>query len=1382
MRSSSRFFAILLWLIGVETANAQRKPAIPAPLQPWVSWALYESAASRCPPLNGNAKDRVCAFATRLALDLNRKGGRFEQLWTLFDETALVLPGDPTAWPTEVQLNGKPAVVVARAGKPVVFANVGQHRLTGRFAWNRLPHSLSAATETGLISLRINGQERPATHRDRQGRLVLQGKVSTRASSQDRLQVRVHRRLTDGVPFLLETRLRLDVAGKSRSMKVSHILPRGFLVHEIDSALPAQWSDGQLELQLRPGSWNITIRALSRTKVEAMRVPRVSGRWSDEEVWVFAADASVRVVTPEGLPSIDPQQTSLPRAWRELPAFRARPQETLTLKERQRGDANPAPDRLTLKRRIMLDFDGGGYTQRDYITGRLSRSWRLDMQQGIELGRVAINGQDQFITRNAQSDHSGIEVRQGTLNIEADSRGTGAVSRLLVAGWNHDFERVSATLRLPPGWKLLHAFGVDSVDHSWLKDWSLLDLFLLMVLTVAFARLFSFRVGVVAFFALALTLPESDAPRWIWVILLPIVALERGLQDGRAARLLRTTRLGLTVLLLLLAVPFLVQQVRQGLHPALERDGSWPSFIPGGAAALRGDMAEPAVNAPQPAPPKEPVAAASAEQTADSAQRRDSGRISQMASALTKSGKGKRGYYGDLWQDNVANLQQHDPDAMVQTGPGVPNWSWRSVRLGWSGPVERDQQMRLLLLSPGSNLLLGLARALSLSLLIALALGLRWRGRGQAPRAGALSLLVLLLCVPGGIASAQTIPSDNVLAKLRKRLTKAPACSPDCAVISAIIVRADPKALQLQLAIDAAGPSVIALPGNAKHWLPRAVLLDGRPAAELLRRGDTLWLGLAHGRHRVMLTGRLPAKQTVQIALPQRPYRVSHQLSGWRIDGIGENGRPEQSLQLTRLAGEAAPAATSEGNSLLASLVEVKRHLMLGLSWRLRTTVRRAGGQNSAVVLQVPLLRGESVTSATPRIVNGKAQVNLAPQQQALTWDSVLRPTAELSLRAAKVDPWVETWQVTASAIWHVQSSGIPPTAPTSAQDLREPIWRPWPGETLLLQISRPKGIVGRTLTVDSSRTEITPGARSTKVRLLLSLRASRGVQHTITLPADATLKSVKVDGSEQPIRQRGNRVTLPIAPGAHSAQLDWIASHGVTARYRAPSVDLGAPSVNATTQLSLPDDRWVLLVGGGGVYGPAVLFWSRLAVWLLLAWGLTRLRLADIRIYEWMLLAVGLTQVPNLAAAMVIGWLLVLGWRRKTPSWGGVLLFNMRQLSLLGWTLIALAILAFAIQQGLLGSPRMQVTGNGSHAYQLRWFADRAQTVLPRPWVISAPMLIYRLAMLGWALWLALALLRWLPWAWHCFVTGGGWRPLHAARAQPATPADHESGPNPEG
>ena len=83
------------------------------------------------------------------------------------------------------------------------------------------------------------------------------------------------------------------------------------------------------------------------------------------------------------------------------------------------------------------------------------------------------------------------------------------------------------------------------------------------------------------------------------------------------------------------------------------------------------------------------------------------------------------------------------------------------------------------------------------------------------------------------------------------------------------------------------------------------------------------------------------------------------------------------------------------------------------------------------------------------------------------------------------------------------------------------------------------------------------------------------------------------------------------------------------------------------------------------------------------------------------------------------------------------------------------------ALQIGLLGLPDLLITGHDSHASLLSWYADRfsAGAGTAQAWVISAPLWLYRLAMLLWALWLAASLLRWLKWGWECFSEGGLWR-----------------------
>jgi hypothetical protein len=139
-------------------------------------------------------------------------------------------------------------------------------------------------------------------------------------------------------------------------------------------------------------------------------------------------------------------------------------------------------------------------------------------------------------------------------------------------------------------------------------------------------------------------------------------------------------------------------------------------------------------------------------------------------------------------------------------------------------------------------------------------------------------------------------------------------------------------------------------------------------------------------------------------------------------------------------------------------------------------------------------------------------------------------------------------------------------------------------------------------------------------------------------------------------------------------------------------------------------------------------------------------------------LLGLGLTQVDVVVVLFLIGWLFALAQREQKPleeRWA----FNATQVVLVLATMIALGCLAFAVHQGLVVQPDMQVRGMGSGNGFLRWYQDRTQGALPHVRVVSIPLWIYKGLMLAWALWLATALLRWLRWGFGAFRTGGAWK-----------------------
>jgi hypothetical protein len=1044
------------------------------------------------------------------------------------------------------------------------------------------------------------------------------------------------------------------------------------------------------------------------------------------------------LVNLKGVSSVDPQQTTLPNEWKHLPAYRVRPGETIAFEEQRRGDAEPAPDQLSLRRDIWLDFDGKGYTFRDLMTGTVVRSSRLEMDPPIRLGRVSVDGTDRLITTLGE-EAAGVEIRQGSLNVNAESRMEGRRNPVPAVGWRHDFRSVSQILHLPPGWRLFAVIGADQARETWLNQWTLLEIFMVLIFSLSFMKLWGRKWGLLAFATLTLTFPEFRGPEWIWLSVLLGHALLRLVHKGKLKTLIQLYKNGSLVVLLVLSVPFMIEQARSGLYPSLET-------VP----------LEPVA---PPAPPSAEPLAVPLEEEIAADRRASSGMIAQEVQKRMPLRKAK-----------AVQFQENLPGAKVQTGPGLPRWSWRKIDIEWKGPVEKGEKIRLYYLPPFLNLVLAFVRVLLLSLLILCAFqvptGLlpsflkKLLGR-NALAAVPLLFLSSLISSP---SFASEFPPPEVLMELQNRLLEKPPCYPACGTISRMRLETTSTTLTARLEIHLEEPGAVPLPGIAKEWSPQTVVLDGKNFAGLSRTEDgRLWIQLDAGVYQVTLSGPLPDRQTVQIPLPLKPRYLEAKTEGWVLEGLHEDGLADDNLRLVRTETAPETMPTKGETGPLPPFVRVERRLVLGLTWEVETKVVRVTPTGTGIVLEIPLLLGESVTTPGLRVEKGAALVNFAPQATEYSWHSILLESPSIELKAVDATSWTEVWQIEASPIWHIQAEGIPMIHQFDADGTWLPSFRPWPGEEVTVSVFRPEAVEGETLTIEHSRLILNPGFRVTEVTLALDLRSSLGGQHPIELPDKAELQSVSIDGAVQPIRQVGQTVTLPITPRAQQVELRWNQPGGIRFFFRATPVKLGLKSVNADLEIQLPP-RWVLFTCGPRL-GPAVLFWSLAVVILLASIVLGRISTTPLKVHHWFLLGIGLTQAPVWSALFVASWLLALGWRRDHVQ-EGKLAFNLTQILLALLTLTALVFLFFSIQKGLLGIPEMQIAGNGSHAALLRWFQDRNAEILPRPWVISLPMFAYRIAMLAWALWIAFALLKWLKWGWVCFSQSGVWRPIRTKKS----------------
>ncbi|MEL7450598.1 MAG: hypothetical protein AAFN78_15400, partial [Pseudomonadota bacterium] len=759
-----------------------RAVEVPDELAAWQNWVLHDHPEVNCPIMTGSprlAGERLCAWPGALSVAATATEAQFTQSWQLYADGWVPLPGNAQYWPQDVKSQGRDLPVVARNEAPFAWLPAGAHEITGSIGWQQRPARLPIAAGTGMVNLTLNGR-RVDFPRWQPGTLWLGRSGQASGAREDSLRITVHRTLRDGLPQMLSTRLRLEVSGQAREELLARVLPEGFVPTHVSALLPLRIEpDGRLRVQLRPGSFDVRIEARATALLETITLAPGDGDWADDEIWSYASADSLRVTLADGDNPVDPAQTGVPADLRQYPAFRLSGGDALRIVERSRGASDSLDNRLSLNRQMWLAFSGDGFTVQDDISGTMAKRWRLDIQAPYELMSAQQNGSALLITAGDDSGQSGFEVRQRQLSVNAISRVGDAGAALPATGWQEQFDNVSSTVYLPPGYRLLAVSGADRASDAWLSRWQLLDYFLVLLTAVAAAKLLRPAYGAVALVVLVLTHGEVGAPAWSWIVLLATIALVSFTPMGRLKTTVTVARNLAFAALILIALPFAGHQLRLVVFPQLEA-----TVQVGGAASRYASVAEAVVarQAPQDMAMPVPDAATAIEEIVTTGTRLDE----------AAAGGQRRSRYGT--------------DALLQAGAPLPQWRARQHRFSIAGPVLPEQTVRLWVIGP---IMVGSLRALAVALMAVLL----WRlattsfGSLSLPRpppaatatlASGLAALLTATSLAPTSADAQDMPPEYLLQELEQRLTEPPGCLPTCAEWTSARITVRPDGLAME--------------------------------------------------------------------------------------------------------------------------------------------------------------------------------------------------------------------------------------------------------------------------------------------------------------------------------------------------------------------------------------------------------------------------------------------------------------------------------------------------------------------------------------------------------------------------------------------------------
>ncbi len=1358
------FLFTILFTTTVQASVHQVPPA----LKLWQEWVLDKHRPEvDCPfRIENNKFSRACVWAERLQIDVSRTQVQFTLSLSTESKGWIQLPGNQRYWPSQVTVDDKEVAVVSRTATnmpaarrakanqyPSIRLAPGDYQIKGVIPLTEPIRSITVPSYIGLVDLTVMGRRIDATDIDKRGELWLKRNAvgAGGQAANNAIQVKVFRKLTDSIPLMLETQVELSVSGKAREISIGQLLPDDAVLTHFVSDLPARIErDGQLRIQVRAGKWLVKTTARYQSQRHTFGFEQRSDEWPDREVWSFEAVPHLRGVKVSGAESIDPSQLQGPKQWQRLPTYQISSDDTLTLTELYRGEVNPPANKLQHTKTIWLDFDGDGATVRDNIAGSLAREWRLSVATDIELGRAVVNGNPQVITRLPDGS-KGIEVRDTQVDIETISRFNN-IKAFAATGWRHDVDSLSATLLLPPGWKLWHVVGPDSVNSTWLSSWDLWDIFICLLVVAVTAKVIGKRWALLSIVLLALVYHETAAPVFACISLLFALGFLRLLPVHNFRKIVAGICYGIGLIVVVSLLSFAVEAIRKSIYPQLE----YPQTINQGSAYKSTRAVSIADSSAQHIKQEMPTLL----HERSLLENEVSDELAVGAALSEPSPKFQRRY-------------QAAPEN-IQTGPGIPTWQWHQIHFHWSGPVTVDETVELYISPPLLTRMLGILHVILLSAFAARLLLLLWQLRVPLDKGEASGISVntpvasiLLLCSVFLSLSAKdvyaddmvaegTFPPPQLLEEYERRLLAKPDCGAACYATNSVHIDATHSVVNIYLSLSVLDRVGVPLPKFSNLWQPSSISIGGQPAKKLLRQRDSWYLLLDEGVHHIVVQGKLLGEEfKIDFA---EPHNISVNAPGWEVTGFVGNRLQGKSLVLKR------KLTTQQVNMLfpdpITPHVSVQRNFVLDRDWIVNTTVTRIAPLVGSINISIPTLPGEKITSEHVEVSQGQVAVALAKNQRSMTWQSNVEAKAAYVIENNSSSNVVEHWAIDASPRWHLESEGLVPIKTEAAGAYLR--WRPWPGEKVTIKATQPLPVAGTVTTVEAAKWTFSPGDRSSIAELYLSIRSSIGYDYQLTPPANAELEKLTIDGGERVLPSASDKISIPLRPGLQTIVLKWRLPQGIDSVLTTPPLVLSSPPNNIDLVVNVPRDRWPILVGGPAI-GPAMLFWGVLVVLLLVAallsYLIRRFQLSiPLNIWQWALLILGMSTVNVVGSLLVFAWFFVLEarGRYKLPTIRSQ--FNLMQLLIILLSLASAAALLITIPQSLLSYPDMQVQGNGSHNFYFRWYQDHTSGALPTGWVISLPMWAYRAAMLLWSLWLAFALMRWIVWGWEKFCYQQAW------------------------
>ena len=1397
-----RFHLIIAFLAAVfwtSFVNATNDVYIPESLEPWVDWVLDDNPHFACPVRATDGVRLNCIWVRETNIDVLRGetfGAKFELKVHAFAESTLQLPFSETFKPQNVTLNGREIALGGGNSAPEVLVPVGSHTLVGDLVWTEEsePRYLEIS-RSGIVRLSIEGER--VEHPSLQGggsRLWFSNEFTdtpTTTTTPDTESVRVFRHLIDDIPQTLTTYIRVTVTGNPRTLDFGKVISDQYEIINLSSRWPAILSsDGNLVVQVAPGSNDIQINARATDQLSSFRYEKISSFWPELEYWGIRPMHHLRIIRMDGARRTDLSQVNAPSPMRQSTGFVLTENDELMLLEEQRGSTQPYSSMFGISRDIWLNFKGDFYTVADSIRADVASAQQV--ASSIPLGEVRVNGNARLIVYDDSS-----EERTTSVYLRPEDNYLASVSRVSRAEplppntWSVEAGSLNARLHLPPGWMMLWSNGVDEVEGSWLSKWGIWDVFIVLLLLCLVWGLGGWKWTAIVAGTVLISYQLDNAPTFGWVVLAGMCYAMKAIKHVKLNQIVNVSFWVVFFVVAAASVFHATISMRNALHPQLAAQS--PTFeksIVSSLARTRysaeeieqlgiSSLSDFFRKIPEHFNSTTPQASTSfatgdelMEETYSTGtympKTDPAALISRPTELYAQAPRTMlSASLGESLGLSVAEPREYDPTLpiAIQTGPGRPSWQWQTVTLNWEGPVAQDQKMNLVLMGPWFTRLLYVFSAAATLLVLTYFLYLKvpcikdWFKRVLPGTSGVASLIfVAMLFNPQDVHA--DIPDADLLKELESRLLALPDCLNECAYLEEANVTLTDGVLTIGMKIHAEDRVAIPLPSENNTWN----LVDVRQGANqlpLLRERSKLYTLLYEGVHDIILTANVAGLYQFDITFELIPGHLAVDAPDWRIEGLIRGQVGDRKLTFYREDTEPIVSTTDTTTNFtpieITPYVSVLRQIDLTYEPTIITRVDRVAPYSKEFTVRIPLLPNEQVTTAGLSVEDEHMVVTLKANQGRIMWESKLQADSTITLSAPSIAERTERWSIVGSDFWSYDYEGV---VPIDEGD-NHTMFVPRSNEVLQINVQQTQPVPGESMTISSVYALHTVDSQSTTTDLALLIIASQPGYMEITLPEDASIESIVFAGDFQSL-PTNNVVLLPVQPGNHHYELKWKTDRGASLAYSPPTASFSLPAVNTTTDVQLPEKRWILWLAGSSL-GSTVAFWSVLVGVVLAAVVISKVPRLALSTRDAVILAAGASLVDLKMLVYVGIWFLAIWFKSRTKEeitrpW----LYRLGQLVLSGITLLVLYVLVSTIVAALTNDPNMYIVSTDHNNTWFTWFSDEIDSTVPSPWILSVPMWVYFVLILAWVMWLVFTLLQWMRTWWESLKTPVLWVPVN--------------------